>query len=75
MSGGRPRTRPFPRMLPYPRCGQRGAATLATNSHCTFGYVCQCGFEGYGGRAYAPTREAVRGWNEAVRAWREHHGA
>ena len=73
MSGGRPRRHPRPRLLLCPRCGGRDPS-LATNSHCAFGYVCPCKFEGYGGRAYAPVREYARNWNEAVRDWRKDHG-
>jgi hypothetical protein len=68
MSGGRPRKHPRTRLKPCPRCGGRDAY-LAANSHCTWGYVCPCGFEGYGSRAYAPESESARGWNEAVAAW------
>ena len=72
MNGGRPRKHPRTRLMSCPRCGNR-SPYLASNSHCTFGYVCQCGFEGYGGRAYEPESESARGWNEAVIAWRRYH--
>ena len=61
------RTNPPIELLLCPRCGgPQGTPYAGSNSHNTFGYICPCGFEGYGGHPYAPDSEARKGWNEAV---------